>query len=435
MLSIDFIREHVEEVREASKNKNKKVDLDKILTLDDKRRNLIQQIQGLREQRNTKTHEKPSEEMIQKGKEIKEQLSTLEASLSEIENQLHEEMILVPNMPFKEVPVGPDESGNVVIRTWGKPPTFSFEPKDHVALGQALDIIDIETAGKVTGSRFVYLKGELAILEYAIVMYVFQLLSNKEKLQKIADTIKPGYNAKPFTPVVPPVMIRPEVFTRMGRLDRDTAEERYHLPKDNLYLIGSAEHTLGPMFMDTIIPEEQLPIRYIGFSTSFRREAGSYGKDVKGMLRVHQFDKLEMESFTTAEDSATEQEFIVAIQEHLMQSLHIPYQVMMICTGDMGGPDARQYDIEAWLPAQNTYRETHTSDLMTDYQARRLNTKVKRKDGTTELVHMNDATAFAIGRILIAIMENYQQEDGSIKIPEVLIPLVGFDSIRAKKSV
>ncbi|MEK7129446.1 MAG: aminoacyl--tRNA ligase-related protein, partial [Patescibacteria group bacterium] len=190
------------------------------------------------------------------------------------------------------------------------------------------------------------------------------------------------------------------------------------------------EHTLGPLHMNETIEEGKLPLRYVGFSTSFRREAGSYGKDTKGIFRVHQFDKLEMESFTVPEDSIKEQDFFIAVQEYLMQSLEIPYQVVMICTGDMGAPDARQLDIESWIPSEGKYRETHTSDLMTDFQARRLNTKVRKKDGKTEFVHMNDATAFAVGRTLIAILENYQQKDGSIRVPKVLQSFIGKDVIR-----
>jgi seryl-tRNA synthetase len=224
-------------------------------------------------------------------------------------------------------------------------------------------------------------------------------------------------------------MIRPDVFKRMARLDPGQEEERYYLPKDDLYLIGSAEHTLGPLHMDETLKEEELPVRYIGFSPAFRRESGSYGKDVKGILRVHQFDKLEMESFTTPENSRKEQDFIVSVQEYLVQSLEIPYQVVSVCTGDMGGPDARQIDIECWMPGQGRYRETHTSDLMTDYQSRRLATKVKRKNGKTELVHMNDATAFAIGRILIAIIENNQTAEGKIRIPKVLQKYIGKEEI------
>jgi seryl-tRNA synthetase len=218
-------------------------------------------------------------------------------------------------------------------------------------------------------------------------------------------------------------------------------DERYYLQSDDLYLIGSAEHTLGPLHMDETLPESALPARYVGFSTSFRREAGSYGKDTKGILRVHQFDKLEMESFTRPEDSRTEQDFIVAVQEHLVRSLEIPYRVMDICTGDMGGPDARQIDIEMWMPGspdahgkgKGVYRETHTSDLMTDYQARRLRTKVKKADGTAEYAHMNDATAFAIGRTLIAIIENYQTKKGTVLVPKVLQPYMGLREILPMK--
>jgi seryl-tRNA synthetase len=225
-------------------------------------------------------------------------------------------------------------------------------------------------------------------------------------------------------------MIKPEIFRRMARLSDADKDERYYLQQDDAFLIGSAEHTLGPIHVDSTLTENQLPLRYIGFSTSFRREAGSYGKDTGGLFRVHQFDKLEMESFTVPEDSHTEQDFIVAVQEYLVHSLGIPYQLIAICTGDMGKPDARQLDINSWLPGQNKYRETHTSDLMTDYQARRLETKVKRKTGETQYAHMNDATAIAIGRFIIAILENYQQADGSVKIPEVLVPFMGKTEIR-----
>jgi len=225
-------------------------------------------------------------------------------------------------------------------------------------------------------------------------------------------------------------MIKPDVYTKMARLSPEDKTERYYIPSDDIYLVGSAEHTLGPIHIDQIIPEADLPIRYVAFSTAFRREAGSYGKDTRGILRVHQFDKIEMESFSKPEDSVLEQNFFVAIQEYLVKSLEIPYQVVSICTGDMGKPDARQIDIECWIPSQKKYRETHTSDLMTDYQARRLNTKLKRRDGKIEFVHMNDATAFAIGRILVAILENYQQKDGSIKVPKVLQKYCGFKVIK-----
>ena len=437
MLSVDFIRNNQEKVLEAAKNKNREVDIDKIIKLDHQKLELIHKIQKLREKRNQlakQPHSAQDKQGFVRGKKIKEELKGLEQELKGVEPELIRLLYLVPNIPFAEVPIGKDETENKVIRKWGVPKKFQFDPKDHVKLGELLDVIDIKTASKVVATRFAYIKNELAVLEYALVLYVFQLLINPEKVKEIADSVKVGYHNKTFIPVVPPVMINPDTYRKMARLDETQEIEKYHLQRDNLYLIGSAEHTLGAMHMDQTFFEQNLPLRYIGFSTSFRREAGSYGKDTKGILRVHQFDKIEMESFTIPEDSKIEQDFFVAIQEYLMKSLEIPYQVVMICTGDMGTPDARQLDIEAWLPGQNKYRETHTSDLMTDYQARRLNTKVKLKSGKTEFVHMNDATAFAIGRTLIAILENYQQKDGSVLVPKVLQALTGFDKIMPKKT-
>ncbi|MDD5590278.1 MAG: serine--tRNA ligase, partial [Candidatus Portnoybacteria bacterium] len=263
---------------------------------------------------------------------------------------------------------------------------------------------------------------------FALIQYAYSVLTDEKILKEIIDSAKLEIEPKTFIPIIPPVFIKPEPFSGMARLE--PKEERYYIPSDDLFLIGSAEHTLGAMHMEETFAEGDLPARYAGFSTAFRREAGSYGKDTKGILRVHQFDKLELESFSLPEKSKAEQDFIVAIQEYLMKSLDIPYRVVMICTGDMGAPDARQIDIEAWLPGQNQYRETHTSDSNTDYQSRRLNIRVKRTGGDVDFVHMNDATVFAVGRTLIAILENYQQKDGSVLIPEVLQKYAGFEKIQ-----
>lgn len=428
MVDINFIRQNTQKIKQVLADRNVDINLDEFLKLDEEKRELISKVDNLRQQRNLAAKEKD----VQKGKEIKEQLSSLEEELKQKEEQHTSLLLKFPNIPLGDVPVGPDESGNKILRQWGKPKKFDFPVKDHVEIGENLDIIDIENAGKVVGSRFAYLKAEAAMLQFALIDFTFRTLQDSKILSEIARKVSPEINPKPFIPVIPPVMIKPEVYTRMGRLDPSVADERYHLPKDNLYLIGSAEHTLGPLHMDQTLEEKNLPIRYVGYSTSFRREAGAYGKDVRGILRVHQFDKIEMETFNTPELSQKEQDFIVAIQEYLVQSLGIPYQVVIICTGDMTAPDARQIDIECWIPSQNRYRETHTSDLMTDYQARRLGTRVRRKDGKTEFVHMNDATAFAIGRIIIAILENFQQEDGTVIIPEVLRPYTGFSEIKPK---
>ncbi len=255
----------------------------------------------------------------------------------------------------------------------------------------------------------------------------WDILTNEEILKKIANDSNISINVSKFMPILPPVFVRPLVQVKMARYM--TPEEHYLFPNDDLMLIGSAEHTLGSMHMNKIFEENELPIRYAGYSTAFRREAGSAGKDTAGILRQHQFDKLEMEVFSLPENSMQEQNFLVAIQEHILQTLKLPYQIVSVCTGDMGFPDTRQIDIETWMPGQNKYRETHSSDYTGGFQARRLNTRVRRSDGKIEPVHMNDATVVAIGRTLIAVMENYQQADGTIKIPEVLQKYLGKDII------
>ena len=427
MLDIKLIRENPEKVKEACKNKQVVCDVDRILQLDQERRKLLQDIEGLKARQN-----KLGKADIAEAQGLKRQIKAQEPAFKSVEEELSRLLLEVPNVPLPDVPIGKDDTENKVMRTWGKVPVFNFIPKDHVVLGQELDLFDTEKASKITGARFAYLKKEAALLEFALVQYVLSVMTSEKIVKKIADSVGKGYSPKPFIPVVPPVMVRPDVLRKMGRLTEQDKEERYYLQQDDLYLVGSAEHTLGPLHMDETLHEDALPIRYLGFSTAFRREAGSYGKDMKGILRVHQFDKLEMESFTIPEDSLKEQNFFVAIQEYLMQGLELPYQVVNVCTGDMGKPDARQIDIETWLPGQGKYRETHSADLMQDFQARRLNIKVRRKDGKTEFAHMNDATAFAIGRTLIAILENYQQKDGSIKVPAVLQKYCGFRKIPSK---
>jgi seryl-tRNA synthetase len=427
MLDIKFIRENPDIVKQAVINKKAKADIDRLLAVDEKRRKLIADIEGLNQERGIAARSKD----IERGRMIKDNLSSFEKEFKEVEAEYIELMYAVPNIPSDDTPVGKNEDENKVIRQVGEAPQFDFQPKEHWQLGEELGVIDTETASAVSGSRFVYLKGGLALMEFALVQFVMQTLTSRETLQSIIEKAGLSLPSTPFIPIVPPVMIRPEVFARMGRLE--PREERYHIPSDDLYLIGSAEHTLGPIHMDKTLAEAELPIRYIGFSTAFRREAGSYGKDMKGILRLHQFDKLEMESFSVPEFSLEEQDFFVAVQEHIVSSLGLPYQVVITCTGDMGDPDARHIDIETWMPGQQRYRETHSSDLMTDYQSRRLNIKVKRESGKNEMVHMNDATAAAIGRTLIAIMENYQHADGSIRVPEVLKPFMfGIETITKK---
>lgn len=438
MIDIKKFREQPALFQQAALAKNIAIDVDRIIELDRRVRALRADIEAIRAQKNAASEQIPQaqpndrkrliEEMRvidKRAEEIKEELDPLEGELTTLLNR-------VPNPAFDDVPVGKDESENVVIRTWSEPTVLEFEPKDHLELGALCGMIETEKAANVTAARFAYLMGDAAMLELALMQFAFSVLTSREKLSAIAKTVGDGCSDKPFIPVFPPVMIRPEVYVRMARLSPEDEDERYYLQKDNLYLVGSAEHTLGPLHMDELLKEQDLPIRYIGFSPAFRREAGSYGKDTRGIIRVHQFDKLEMESFTTQDSSRVEQDFFVAIQEYLLQQLRIPYQVISVCTGDMGKPDARQIDIECWIPSQGKYRETHTADLMTDYQSRRLNTRVKRENGETELVHMNDATFAAVGRLIVAIMENYQQADGSIVVPEVLRPWVGKEVIKTR---
>lgn len=427
MIDIELIRRDPERVATAIQAKGIDLDIPALAALDEQRRKLTAEIDVLRAKRNQLT----IDEAKVQGAELKQQLHTLEEKYATVDTEYQQLLRRVPNLPTDDTPVGKDESENQVIKTVGTKPEFSFTPREHWELGEQLGLIDNQTAATVSGARFTYLKGRLVQLQFALIQYALATLTDTAALEKIRleAQLPDSVSDRAFTPVIPPVMIRPEVFDKMARLE--PKEERYHIPSDDLYLVGSAEHTLGPLHMDEIIPSDNLPIRYLGYSTAFRREAGTYGKDTKGILRLHQFDKIEMESFTDGQHSYDEHRFFVAIQEHLMHSLGIPYQVVISCTGDLGGPNARKIDIEAWLPGQNTYRETHSADYMTDYQARRLQTRIRRTDGTIETAHTNDATAFAIGRTLIAIMENYQEADGSIRVPEVLLPYTGFDRISA----
>ncbi len=433
MLDIKYIINNTAEVKKAVQNKNVTLDVDELLRIHKERNEILQQIEQLNQQRKQnaelagQTKGKPSDEAIAAGKKIKVELEKLNPTFNELEVRYQEMMQSVPNIYSADTPIGPDESANKVIRSVGSKPHFDFKPKEHWELGNNLKLINTEKAAEITGARFVYLMGDLVLLQQAIITLTYTTVTNETTLQTIANKNGLKVSTKPFKLVIPPVFIRPEVMQRMGRLE--PREERYHIAQDDLYLIGSAEHTLGPLHMNETIAEESLPIRYAGFSSAFRREAGSYGQDTKGILRLHQFDKIELESFTTAEQGEAEQNFIVAIQEYLLQQLELPYQVVQISTGDMGKPDYRQIDMETWMPGQNSHRETHTSDYMTSYQALRLQTKVKRTSGETEYVHMNDATAFALGRTIIAIMENYQQADGRIKVPKVLQPLMGKEII------
>ncbi len=411
-------------MRAAIQNKNRQgIDLERALELAEERKKAAGAVTEINRQRNEAQKNRDAEA----GKRLKDELKAAEEVYQTIEKELVSILVKIPNIPSADTPIGPDESGNKVIRQWGEKREFGFTPKAHWDIGRDLGIIDSEKAAEVSGARYTYLKGDLAMLQFALIQFAMKVLTSPDDLQAAATEAGLELNTKAFIPVVPPVMMRSQVMNRMARLD--PIDERYYFEKDDVVFVGSAEHTLGPLHMDETIAEERLPIRYVGYSTAFRREAGSYGKDTKGILRQHQFDKIEMESFTKPEDGIAEQDFMVALQEYCMRKLGLPYQVMLICTGDMGFPDQRQIDIETWMPGQNTYRETHSADYVGGFQARRLNTKVKRSSGESEPVHMNDATVFAVGRTLIAILENYQNEDGTVTVPEALRPWVGKNVI------
>jgi len=419
MIDIKLLRENPEKVKKACENKQAKVDVDLVVELDKKRRVLIQEIEGFRaEQKKIAYSLRPGsafrgKDQIEQAKELKNKIKELEPELEKAEKEFNEMFLKIPNLPLDNVIVGKNEAENKTLREWS-PPSFvktTEGKKDYLEIAEALDIIDVKRAAKVSGARFGYLKGDLALLEFGLIQLAMET-TRKER----------------FIPIVPPVMIKPEMMKAMGYVERG-GDEIYYFDKDNLYLTGTSEQSIGPLHADEVFEEKDLPKRYIAFSTCFRREAGSYGKDTKGILRVHQFDKVEMFIFCRPEDSLKEHELILSMEEKSMQELKIPYRVVDICSGDLGDPAAKKYDIEAWMPGQNEYRETHSTSNCTDFQARRLNIKYKDKQGKLNLVHTLNGTAFAIGRTLIAIIENYQQKDGSIEVPKVLQKYVGIKKI------
>jgi seryl-tRNA synthetase len=419
MIDIKFIRENPDKVKAGAKNKGYDVDIDRFLEVDKKRREVIQALEDMRAKKNIASKKIPSlkdsrerEKIILEMRELDTNSDRLDAEIKNLDGEFNELLLKIPNIPSGDVPVGKNDTENVVIRQVGEKTKFDFPFKNYMEIGEQLDLIDVKRAAKVAGTRFGYIKGGAAMLEFAIVQLVFDTLS------------KEG-----FIPVVPPVMLKSEMARGMGYLEQTDKEEAYYIPSDDFYLVGTSEQSIGAMHAEETFNESDLPKRYVGFSTCFRRESGSYGKDTKGILRVHQFDKLEMFIFCKKEDSQKEHDFLLSMEEKLMQLLEIPYQVLRICTGDLGRPAARKFDIEAWIPGENRYRETHSTSNCTDFQARRLNIRYKTKDGL-EFVHTLNGTAFAIGRILIAIIENYQQKDSSIKVPKALEKYLNFKTIK-----
>ena len=431
MLDIKFIRENLELVKESARKKYVKIDFNSFIELDDERKKVQIELDKKRGEQNiiskkiAQIEKEEREKMIFEVTNLKKEIQKLEQKIKPILLEWQKILMSIPNIISSEVPEGKDDSENVTLKKWGEIPEFDFEPKTHDILGIDLDIIDIKKAAEISGSRFYYLKGDLVLLQFALTQFAFETLGNEEIIKKIILEKKLNLSSKPFLPMLPPVMIKKEIHQAIHRVFGD---QTYKIENENLNLVASAEHTLAPYYMDEVLNEEELPKRYLGYSTAFRQEAGTYGQDMQGIFRAHQFDKSEMQSFTTAETGTDEQKLIVGLQEYLMQKLNIPYRLQQICGGDIGKPDYQQFDIEAWLPGQGKYRETHTSDYMTDFQMRGIKSFYKTKEGEKKLLHTNDATAFS-GRPLIAIMENYQTKNGEIIIPEILRKYIGGKNI------
>jgi seryl-tRNA synthetase len=418
MIDLKYLLQHPDVIEENNRRRSADIDIHIVQTLAEERTKAVQRVDDVRRRihESAETVRQASAEirdaLIAEGRALKEEARAAEETLLQVETDLERELKKYPNLLREDVKIGKDSDDNEILRLVNEPRVFDFPIQDHVAIGERLGIIDIERAGKVSGSRFVYLKGDLVLMEFALIQYILSVVIPEK-----------------FTPVLPPHIISIKSMAGMGYLEHGGEEEIYHLKHDDAVLIGTSEQSIGAMHMDEILPLESLPLRYVGFSPCYRREAGSHGKDVRGILRMHQFDKVEMFSFTTPEHSDEEHELLLSLEERLMKGLQLPYRVLRLCSGDIGRPSARTYDIETWIPSQNQYRETHSTSNTTDYQTRRLRIRYKTVDGKNELAHALNGTAFAIGRILIAILENYQQADGSVLIPEVLRPWIGKEKI------
>ena len=414
MLDINFIRNNKELVEHSIKEKMyKNVNLDEILALDDQRKTLLQQVEALRKERNDNTAKmkngKPSDELITKGKEIKEKLSTLEADLSNFEKELNTKLKTVPNVIFDDVPLG-DESASVEVKKWGECKTTGV---DHLDYAVSRDWVDFERGAKVAGAKFYYIKGGLALLENALIQF---------GIKKIVE--------HGFTLMDVPDLVNSRVLEGTGFAPRSSEQsDEYYIEGEDLALIATAEMPITGYHMDEIIDEEKLPLFYAGFSACFRKEAGAYGKHTRGLFRVHQFNKLEMYSFCTPEQSKEIHEKLRAIEEEIWQEIGIPYHVINIAAGDLGAPAAKKYDIEYWSPVDQKYREITSCSNCTDFQARGLNIRVRRKDGTVEVLHTLNGTAISLARTMVAVIENFAEEGGKLRVPAVLHPYLGTDML------
>jgi seryl-tRNA synthetase len=423
MLDLKYILQNADAVRANCKNRNMPADVDLVVQLADRRGRLMQDAEELRKRRNENAQATGRErdaarrqQLVDEGRTLKDQIAAREAELADVEKAIRTEQTKIPNVTHPDAPVGAGEDANREVARFGQPTKFDFKPLDHLELGERLDLIDMERGGKVAGTSFYFLKNEAVLLELALIQYAFGLLGREG-----------------FTPVITPDLARNDVLEGIGFIPRGEATQIYSVEGTDLSLIATAEITVGGMHKDEIFDEEQLPLKYVGLSHCFRTEAGAAGRATRGLYRVHQFTKVEMFAFTLPEQSDAMHEQLRALEERIFQGLGVPYRVIDTCTGDLGGPAYRKYDLEAWMPGRGEageFGEVTSTSNCTDYQSRRLGIRFRRKGKKgTEFVHTLNGTAVAISRALIAIMENYQQPDGSIAVPEILQRYVGADRI------
>lgn len=413
MIDIKLIRDNPDAVKDkiATKGYDPTI-VDNLVIADKEYRELLARSQDVRKRRNEIAKHDTSRE---EGKQIKTALQKIEGELKEKEEKVFGLLNAIPNIPLDSVPIGKTEAENKLIKTWGVQPDFTFKPKTHVELGKALGLLDFESGAKVTGSQFYFLLGDLALLEFALVDYALQLL-NKEG----------------FIPAITPDLAKSRYYLGTGYMPKGKEAQIYTINDQDLGLIATAEITIAGLHADEIIPEQNLPLKYAGYSHAFRQEAGAYGKYSHGLYRVHQFTKTEMFIYCLPEQSEEMHRYLLELEERIYQGLGIPYRVLEMCTGDLGAIAAKKYDIEAWMPGRNDYGEVTSASNCTNYQARNLNVKVRRKNGKTEHLHMLNGTAIAVSRTLIVLLENYQREDGSVRIPEALRPYMGMKEFITK---
>ncbi len=417
MLDVALLRSERERLAAALEKRGLDVDIDALAALDERRRQVRASAEQMRADQRSAGKEiatlagEAKQAAIARTQELADAYKSALAEADALDAEFDARWVPLPNLVHEAVPTGGGEEDNLEILRWGEPPDFGFEARDHQDLGEALGIIDKERGAKVSGSRFHYLKGKAALLEFALMRWAMDELVGEG-----------------FTPVVPPVLVREEALFGTGFFP-EAREQVYAVPEDELFLAGTAEVPLAAMHSDEILDGADLPIRYVGFSPCFRREAGTYGKDTRGIFRVHQFDKVEMFSFCHPDRSWEEHEYLFGLEQRLVQALGLPYRVVDVCTGDLGASAARKYDIEGWVPGQGAYRELTSCSNTTDYQARRLRIRFKDEDGTNRVVHTLNGTAVTSSRTLLMILEVYQQADGSVAVPEVLRPYTGFDLI------